>query len=182
KDFSIVDRDWTGVKAVAESAEAVKEGSPLRRPLLKIVDELKGADPSWNVINQILFAYGRALDFDGHWKLAVDVFATVADMAREDRVPDLAIEATTALGGSARRSGDWDRSAEGYAEAAHLAHALGDKASGLTVRVGTANTQAALGNLPAARMIFDEVIAEADAAGLDGVSAIALHGRASVAH
>src|SRR5678816_2350031 len=62
-DYSIVDRDWTGVKAVADSVEAIKEGSPLRRPLLKVVDELKGA-ANWNVVNQILFSYGRALDYD----------------------------------------------------------------------------------------------------------------------
>jgi len=180
RDYSIIDRDWTGVKAVADGVEAIKEGSPLRRPLLKVVDELKGA-ANWNVVNQILFSYGRALDYDGHWNLAVDVFSTVADIALEDRVPELAIEATTALGGAARRSGDWDRSAEGYAEAAHLAHAVGDKQAGLTVRVGRANTQMAIGNIPAARTIFDEVIAEAEASGLDGVAARALHGRASVA-
>jgi hypothetical protein len=92
------------------------------------------------------------------------------------------MEATTALGGAARRSGDWDRSAEGYAEAAHLADSLGDKASGLTVRVGTANNQIARGNLPAAQMILDEVIAESSSAGLDGVEALALHASASVAH
>jgi hypothetical protein len=91
------------------------------------------------------------------------------------------MEATTALGGAARRSGDWDRSAEGYAEAAHLADALGDRASGLTVRVGTANNQIARGNLPAAQLILDEVISEASASGLDGVEALALHSRASVA-
>ena len=94
----------------------------------------------------------------------------------------MAIEATTALGGAARRSGDWDRSAEGYAEAAHMANAVGDKASGLTVLVGTANTHIARGNIPAEKQIFDEVIEEAEAAGLDGVAALALHGRASVAH
>lgn len=182
EDYSIVDRDWTGVQTVSEAVAAINDGSPLRRPLMRVLDELKGGEPDWDVISQSLFAYGRALDYDGHWKLAVDVFGAVADMARADHTPELAIEATTALGGAARRSGDWDRSAEGYAEAAHLANALGDRASGLTVRVGTANTQIALGNIPAARAIFDEVIAEAAAAGLDGVSALALHGRASVAH
>ena len=182
ENHSIVDSDWTGVKAVSEAVGAIREGSPLRRPLMKVMDELKGGGPDWNAVNESLFAYGRALDFDGHWNLAVDVFGTVADIARADRMSQLAIEATTALGGAARRSGDWDRSAEGYAEAAHLADTLGDKASGLTVRVGTANTQIARGNIPAARAILDEVIAEADAAGLDGVSALALHGRASVAH
>jgi hypothetical protein len=181
-DRSIVDSDWTGVRSVVDMVEALREGSPLRRPLMKVVDELRGSGPNWHRVSENLFAYGRALDLDGEWPLAVDVFGTVAEMARADRDPQLAIEATTALGGSARRSGEWDKSASGYAEAAHLAEALGDKASGLTVRVGTANTQMARGNLPAAKAIFDEVIEEADKSGLDSVAALAYHGNASVAH
>lgn len=181
EDPSVIDTDWTGVRAVVESVTALREGTPLRRPLMKVVDNLRD-EPNWSAITSSLFAYGRALDLEGSWKLATDVFGTVAEIARQERQPELAIEATTALGGAARRSGDWDRSAEGYAEAAHLANALGDKASGLTVRVGTANTQIARGNLPGAQEILDEVIAEATKSGLDGVSAVALHASATVAH
>jgi tetratricopeptide (TPR) repeat protein len=181
-DRSIIDKDWTGVRAVTDMVESIREGTAVRRPLMKVVEELRGGTPSWTRVTENLFAYGRALDLDGGWNLAVDVFGTVAEMARADREPQLAIEATTALGGAARRSGDWDRSAMGYAEAAHLANTLGDKASGLTVRVGTANTQLARGNLPAAKAIFDEVIEEADRSGLDAVAALAYHGSASVAH
>ena len=181
-DRSIIDSDWTGMKAVSDTVSALREGSPLRRPMLTVLERLRDEGPDWGSVNQALFAYGRALDLEGHWTLAADVFATVADLAREERDAALAIEATTALGGAARRSGDWDRSANSYAAAAHLADALGDKASGLTVQVGTANTHVARGNLPAARMILDEVIREAGKSALDGVEALALHGRATVAH
>ncbi len=179
-DWAIVDRDWTGVRAASDSVSALREGLPVRRHLMTIVEQLRDGGPSWTNINTSLFAYGRGLDLDGNWSLAVDVFGMVADIAREEREPQLAIEATTALGGAARRSGDWDRSADSYAQAAHLADSLGDKASGLTVRVGTANTHIARGDLPAARKILDDVITQAD--GLDGVQALAYHARASVAH
>jgi len=182
EDKSLIDTDWPSVRGLAESVAGIRDGDPLRRVLMRIVDDLRDAGTQWSKVNHSLFAYGRALDLDGSWSLAVDVFDTVAEIARADRDPQLAIDATTALGGSARRSGDWDRSAEGYAEAAYLADALGDKSSGLTVRVGTANTQVARGNLPAAQVIFDEVIAEASKSGLDGVSALAHHGSASIAH
>ena len=129
EDKAMIDADWTGVRAVADSVAALREGHSIRRPLMRVVDELRGAGPSWSKVNESLFAYGRALDLDGNWSLAVDVFDMVADIARAERDPQLAIDATTALGGAARRSGDWDRSAEGYAEAAHLAETLGDKAS-----------------------------------------------------
>ncbi|MEO8193451.1 MAG: hypothetical protein ABI681_06340 [Gemmatimonadales bacterium] len=181
EDASVIDADWTGVRAVAERVASIREGSPVRRPLTRIVDHLRG-ELDWPAVNGSLFAYGRALDLDGSWSLAADVFGTVADIARAEHEPELAIEATTALGGAARRSGDWDRSAEGYAVAAHLADTLGDKASGLTVRVGTANTQIARGNLPAAQMILDEVIDQAGKSGLDGVEALAYHASAAVAH
>ena len=181
-DKSLIDTDWPAIQGLAERVASIREGDPIRRVLMRVVDDLRDVGRDWTKVNHSLFAYGRALDLDGSWTLAVDVFDTVAEIARADRDPQLAIDATTALGGSARRSGDWDRSAEGYAEAAYLADALGDKSSGLTVRVGTANTQIARGNLPAAQMIFDEVIAEATKSGLDGVSALAHHGCATIAH
>ena len=181
-DRSIIDADWAGVKVTNDAVSELREGTPFRRPLQRILDNLRDVGPSWSAVNQALFAYGRALDLEGNWSLAADVFSTVAEIARDERDAHLAIEATTALGGAARRSGDWDRSADGYATAAHLADALGDRASGLTVRVGTANTHIARGNLPAARMVLDEVIEEAGIAGLDGVQALAYHARASVAH
>jgi hypothetical protein len=106
----------------------------------------------------------------------------VAEIARAERAPETAMEATIALGGSARRCGDWDRSAEGYFEAAHLADALNDKESGLTVRVGTANTHIARGNLPAAKSILDEVIAESAKSGFDAVEGLALHSSATASH
>ncbi len=181
-DRTIVDRDWTGVRAASDAVFALREGSPFRRQLLKIIEQLQGGGPSWSSVNASLFDYGRALDYEGNWSLAVDVFGTVADIAREEREPQLAIEATTALGGAARRAGDWTKSADGYAQAAYLADALGDKASGLTVRVGTANTHIARGNIPTAKLILDDVIIEAGKSGLDNVQALAFHARASVAH
>ncbi len=178
----IVDTDWTGVRAVSGMVGSLHDGNPVRRPLTKVIDELRGGALSWPKVTQHLFTYGRALDLDGSWCLAVDVFGMVADFAREDRDPQLAMEATTALGGAARRAGDWDGSAGGYADAAHYADALNDKAAGLTVRVGTANTHIAKGNLPGAHSILADVVGEADAANLDGVLSIAYHAQATVAH
>src|SRR5215207_2301863 len=105
EDRSIIDADWTGVRAVADQIEAIREGDPIRRTLLRLLDDLRGEGPNWSRVNHGLFAYGRALDIDGRWSLAVDVFDTVAEIARADREPQLAIDATSALGGSARRSG-----------------------------------------------------------------------------
>ena len=179
---SVARDDWTGSAAVVETIGRISDGNPLRRSLMRVVQNLGCDEIEWAQVNDSLFGYGRALDMDGSWKLAVDVFGTVADIAREDDEPKVAIEATTALGGAARRSGDWDRSAEGYADAAHLASALGDKALGLTVRVGTANTLIARGNLPEAKTVLDEVLAEAESSRLDGVSGTGVSWSSTVAH
>ncbi|MDO8501367.1 MAG: hypothetical protein Q7S20_05960 [Gemmatimonadaceae bacterium] len=181
-DADLIRTDWTGVCAVVDAVTALGEGNRMRRPLMKVMDQLRDDHQDWGAIGKHVFDYGRTLDLEGNWGLAVDVFGMVADIARAARKPELAMQATTALGGAARRSGDWDRSADGYAEAAHMADALGDKASGLTVRVGTANTLLARGNLPASQLILDDVISESAKSGLDGVAALALHTSASIAH
>src|SRR5512141_589501 len=129
-DSQVIDFDWTGVRAATESVNALRDGAPVRRPLTKVIDDLRNPASTWSTINSSVFAYGRALDIHGHWQLAADVFGTVAEIARAEKAPELAMEATIALGGAARRTGDWDLSANGYAEAAHLADALDDKASG----------------------------------------------------
>ena len=181
-DSSIVSADWAGVRAVVDRVSRLPEGNVLRRPMMRIVDQLRDDERDWRAIATHVLGYGRTLDLEGSWNLAVDVLGMAADLARAEEAPEIVIEATTALGGAARRSGDWDRSAEGYAEAAYFADSVGDKVSGWTVRVGTANTQLARGNLPAAQMILDEVIDEAMKSGLDGVAALALHASAGVAH
>lgn len=181
-DSTLMSTDWPGVRAVVDRVSALPEGNVLRRPMMRIVDQLRDDDRDWQGIATHILGYGRTLDFEGSWNLAVDVLGMAADLARGEHAAELVIEATTALGGAARRSGDWDKSAEGYAEAAYFADSVGDKASGLTVRVGTANTQLARGNLPAAQLILDDVIDEARKSGLDGVEALALHASASVAH
>jgi hypothetical protein len=182
EDPALVSADLASSAAISETISRIGEGNPVKRVLKRVVASVHSDDLGWQGVGVGLFEYGRALDFDGNWKLAVDVFETAADIARASHEPKAAIEATTALGGAARRSGDWDKSAEGYADAAHLASAVGDRALGLTVRVGTANTMIAKGNLPEAESLLDEVIEEAERSRLDTVTPLALHAKSTVAH
>jgi tetratricopeptide (TPR) repeat protein len=122
--------------------------------------------------------YGRALDYEASWGLATDVFSTVAKLARPERNPRLAVEANVAVGGSARRNGDWETSARAYSHAAYVADTLGDRPGVLTVQVGIANTYLAKGNLPQAQIILDDVIVQARDQELPDVQAFALHSRA----
>jgi tetratricopeptide (TPR) repeat protein len=86
-----------------------------------------------------------------------------------------------AVGGTARRNGDWEISARAYSQAAYIADTLGDRQGVLTVQVGIANTYMAKGNIPQAQTILDDVLVQARDQELPQVQAIALHSRASLA-
>jgi tetratricopeptide (TPR) repeat protein len=126
--------------------------------------------------------YGRALDYEASWSLAVDVFSTVATATRPERNARLAVEAFGAVGAAARRNGDWETSARAYSQAAYIADTLGDRPGLLTVQVGIANTYLAKGNLPQAETILDDVIVQARDQEFPEVQSLALHSRASLAH
>jgi tetratricopeptide (TPR) repeat protein len=126
-------------------------------------------------------AYGRTLDYASAWGLAIDVFSTVAKLTRPEKNAKLAVEAHVAVGGAARRNGDWDTSARAYSQAAYIADTLGDRQGVLTVQVGIANTYMAKGNLPQAQTILDDVLVQARDQALVQVQAVALHSRAVLA-
>jgi len=174
--------EWPEMNTSRARVDAVKIGDPTRAILTRILDDLEKQGELTSDIGSSLLAYGRALDLDAHWTLAVDVFQTIAEIFSARENPRLIIDACTALGSSARSAGDWETSARGYTRAEHLAETTGDKAAALTVQVGLANSHLIRGNLPAAQDELDQVLAEAKGDELEPVRAIALHASGSVAH
>jgi tetratricopeptide (TPR) repeat protein len=134
-----------------------------------------------DTVSSALLEYGRSLDYEASWGLATDVFLTVAKLTRPERNARLAVEAQVAVGGAARRNGDWDTSARAYSQAAYIADTLGDKAGVLTVQVGIANTYLAKGNLPQAQTILEDVIVQARDQNYPEIQGKALHTRAALA-
>jgi tetratricopeptide (TPR) repeat protein len=172
---------WAQLHTVRAAVDDVPEGDSVRGVLSCALDELTTRAVVDETVCTALMSYGRALDYEANWALAADVFATVARIARPERFPRLAVEAHTALGGAARRSGDWETSARGYSQAAYIADTVGDRTGVLTVQVGIANTYLAKGNLPQAQAILDDIVMQSRDQGLTGVEAFALHSRASLA-
>src|SRR5205807_9866066 len=125
-------------------------------------------------------ADGRVLTSAGRWGLAADVFSTVGKLARPDKNARLAIDANVAVGGSARRSGDWETSARAYSQAAYIADTVGDRQGILTVQVGIANTYLAKGNLPQAQSILDDVVVQSREERMVEVQVKALHSRSAI--
>jgi tetratricopeptide (TPR) repeat protein len=174
--------DWAETHSSRRNVEAMKPGDPARGILLRILDRITREPKLSSEVGSDLLVYGRALDIDARWTLAADVFQSVSTTFPEREFPQLVIEASTALGAAARNAGDWDKSAEGYARAEHLAAASGEIDLGLIARIGMATSHMVRGNLPAAEAEIEEVLREAKSDRSQKVLAIALHARSSVAH
>lgn len=172
---------WAQLHSVRAAIEAVNEGDPVRGVLTAVFDEATMRSAIDETVCRSLLAYGRALDYEASWGLATDVFSTVAKLARPEKNPRFAVEAHVAVGGAARRNGDWEVSARAYSQAAYIADTLGDRPGVLTVQVGIANTYLAKGNLPQAQSILDDVIVQARDQELPEIQAMALHSRAAIA-
>ena len=173
--------DWAQLHSVRAAIEAVSEGDPVRGVLTSVFEEATKNGAIDEAVCTSLMAYGRALDYEASWALAADVFATVAKIVRPEKNARFAVEAHVAVGGAARRNGDWDSSARAYSQAAFIADTLGDRPGVLTVQVGIANTYLAKGNLPQAETILDDVIVQARDQELPEVQGMALHSRAVIA-
>lgn len=172
--------DAATIHSVRSSVLTLADSDPVKPILLSTVDAIEsGADVV--KVCESLMAYSRSLDLEAKWRLATDVLVTVTELAPADTHP-LAIDANTLLGGVARRAGDWDTSAAGYASAAHAAAVIGDSARELKAEVGMANTQLAHGNLPAAEQMLEAVVREAREKNITSVLELALHDRSTVAH
>jgi tetratricopeptide (TPR) repeat protein len=173
--------NWAQLHAVRTAIEEMSDGDAVRGVLTCVLEEITTRNKIDDTVCAALMGYGRALDYEAAWGLATDVFSTVAALARPERSPGLAVEAHVAVGGTARRNGDWDTSARAYSQAAYIADTLGDRPGVLLVQVGIANTYLAKGNLPQAQTILDDVIVQSRDQELPEIQGHALHSRAALA-
>jgi tetratricopeptide (TPR) repeat protein len=173
--------NWAQLHAVRTAIEEMSEGDVVRGVLTCVLEEITTRNKVDDTVCAALIGYGRALDYEASWGLATDVFSTVAAIARPERNARLAVEAHIAVGGAARRNGEWETSARAYSQAAYLADTLGDHPGVLTVQIGIANTYLAKGNLPQAETILDDVIVQARDQAQPEIQGSALHSRAALA-
>lgn len=178
---SIDPSNWAQLHNVRAAIENVSEGDPVRSVLIAVLEEATNRATIDEVVCASLLAYGRVLTYEANWSLATDVFATVAKIAQPNKNPRLAIEANVAVGGSARRGGDWETSARAYSQAAYIADTVGDRRGILKVQLGIAHTYMARGNLPQAQTILEDVIVQSGEERMNEIHAEALHSRAALA-
>lgn len=169
--------NWASCESAKSAVMSVREGDPARAILLQLVDAVASDEVKLEAIGRGLIAYGRALNFEGRWGLACDVFGTADRIAGAPHNVPISIESNIALGAAARRMTDWEKSANAYSRAYHLAETITDRSSVLLVQEGRATTHMVHGNLPAAESTIKEVIEEARSAGFTNVLGRALHSR-----
>ena len=172
-----------GMRAVREAVQAVEPGTPVRAILTGIVDAMEAAPmPSATLAAPRLLAYGRALDYEGRYRLAADVYRSVIAHVHPAEDADVASDAHIQLGYCARMVGDWEEAAAAYATAGEIAGAAGDIEKVLRARMAEARLALTRGNLPEAERLLESTLDEATAQRLTRVRALALQGQASVAH
>jgi tetratricopeptide (TPR) repeat protein len=195
--------DGWGVRAVREAIAEIRSQPAQRAILTSIVDAIAERSPAAGVaappapgaprqdiprrpgislIAPRLMAYGRALDFDGKWRLAGDVYRTIVEYADPSVDADVAIDANMRLGYCLRMLGELDGAASAYALAGRIATAGGNLVKMLLAQIGDAKIALARGNFPRADQILERTAAQARASRLDELQGMALMDRSSVAH
>lgn len=180
---SVIAADALGARSVRDAIAAVDPRVSTRALLQSVLDAME-AVPSVRVatVAPRLMAYARALQFDGRWSLAADVYRTVLAVAHPVEDADVVVTANMQLGASLRVLAEWGEAALAYASAGQIAGLTGDIMNVLRSRIAEANLAIDRGNLPEAEGILDETLERANHPTLGEVHALALHERGRVAH
>ncbi|HJU88641.1 MAG TPA: hypothetical protein VJ672_04575 [Gemmatimonadaceae bacterium] len=180
---SVVASDSWSLLSVREAISRIETRHSIRSLLSSVVDAMDAAPtPRAATVAPRLLAYGRALQLDGQWALAGDVFNTIIAYSYASEEPDVYAAANMHLGRCLRMTADWNGALAAYRSAGDVAMMAGDTVTALRSRVGEAAVARDRGNLPLAESLLDETIQEAQSAGLKDIRSTALHARAAVAH
>lgn len=180
---AVVAADGWGARSVAASLEEVPVGMPARAILMSALHALTSARAGdMHALAPRLMAYARALDLDGKWALAADVYDTVLAHVHPEEESEIAVNALLRRGHCLRELGDFIDAMDAFNMAAGLAHRSGDMIATLRARIGEAKIVVARGNLPAADNILEETAARAGSLNLLEVRSLATHDRAHIAH
>ncbi len=173
-----------GVKNIRAAIDAIEEGNPVRNILNGLLETIERAKhPEMSGILPRLMAYGRALHYEGRWKISNDVYQTVLDYATADDEPDVVIDAHMQMGYCQRMMAQWEDAAYSYAQAGQIASAQNDIERVLRARIADARLAMDRGNLPQAEALLDDTIVRASQSDeLTELRSYALHDRSAVAY
>jgi tetratricopeptide (TPR) repeat protein len=129
-----------------------------------------------------LLAYGRLLEYDADWALAVDAYSVVIAHAPAGGAADLLPDAYHRSGYCRRMLGDLPGASADFTTGRKVAREQGNSAADLQLRLSEANVIAHRGNLPEAARVLEQLVADAADAGARQIVAAARHDSGLVAH
>jgi tetratricopeptide (TPR) repeat protein len=179
-DLSLKEDHWS-VPRVRSAILEIEETTTQRTMLLRVVDALRTKKPDVRAVISPLMAYGQALEYDGQWLLAGDVYQTLLAHLHPIEDGDATIASHLRLAGCFRKLNKMDEALAAFSEAAAIGSATGDMVGVLRGRLGEAQVAFIRGNLPSAESILDDTIARATGADLQDVRMRALTDRSGVA-
>lgn len=173
-----------GLRAVRDAIGAIEARSSMRALLASAVEAMEPSEPSARlaVVLPRFMAYARALQFEGRWELAIDVYRTILSHAEPESHADSVVVANLQLAAGLRTLARWDEARDAYRDAGEVAMIAGDMMNVLKSRIGEANVHTERGNIPEAERILDRTISDAESMGMLEVRSLALHDRAHAAY
>lgn len=179
----VVTTDLSGLKAIREAIAEINPGDPIRTILNDTLDALLQADEARvKIVVPHLMAYGRALHYNGDWKLAKDVFDTLVHKAEVEGDTEIVIQASLRVGFVNRRMGEHEESEAAYMFAEEESRRIGFKEGIVRGQLGVAQLTIDRGNLPLADQLLEEVISNAKTLAVPAVMGDALQDRAHLHH
>ena len=173
--------DSWNLRAVLKAIDAMDEGSPVPSILRSVVTSIQESPADARAAAPRLVAYGRALELDGKWRLALDVYDSMLRHPSLVGEPDTTVLVQLQRAVSLRTLGRYDEALDAYANAGSIAEQAGDMMGVLRAKIGDAIVAMARGNLPYADQTFEYVAEQAGRFGYSESRAMALDGRAAVA-
>jgi tetratricopeptide (TPR) repeat protein len=122
-----------------------------------------------------LLAYGRLLEYDADWALAIDAYSMIAEHGPAGGAADLLPDAYHRSGYCRRMLGDLAGASADFTTGRKVAQEQGNTAADLQLRLSEANVITHRGNLPEAARVLEQLIADASAARARQVAAAARH-------
>ena len=170
------------VNAVLKAIDKMDEGSTIPSILRSVVTTMQSAAPgdTHEVLPRLL-AFGRALEFESRWMLALDAYDTVVEHAHPHEESETAIVAHQRRGIALRSIGRFDDALDAYAASGAVAENAGDMIGVLRAKIGAAIIAMSRGNLPHADREFERIAKAAAEHGLPDQQASALDSRAAIA-
>lgn len=174
--------DEFGTRNVRAAIDAMDDGTPIKSILSRVVDALHEQRPDIHVVVTPLMAYGRALEYDAKWPLAVDVYHSILSHLHPVEDADASISAHMRLGYCYQSMLQVDDASHAFSAASLIASSVGDLVGVVLARVNEGHIAVLRGNLPSAASILDDAIRRAVGPEFQEVRARALHERSTVAH